>query len=186
LPNEAAARPEIVLVAAVAEENRVIGDGLELPWHLPEDLAHFKRLTRGHTLLMGRRTFHSIAHQFGGPLPERRHLVLTHSGGPLDGFPQTETAGSIPEALRRVAGASNAAGSNAPERLCIGGGASVYEAFLTEPFVERVDRLELTLVEGRYDGDTYFPAWRHLVGPVFEKTAETPREGLRFVTYERA
>ena len=171
MPNEAAPRPEVVLVAALAEENRVIGDGLELPWHLPEDLAHFKRLTRGHTLLMGRRTFRSIAHQFGGP---------------LDGFPQIETAGSIPEALRRVAGASNAAGSDAAERLCIGGGASVYEAFLTEPFVERVDRLELTLVEGRYDGDTYFPAWRHLIGPVFEKTAETPREGLRFVTYERA
>ena len=174
-----APRPEIVLVAALAEQNRVIGDGLELPWHLPEDLAHFKRLTRGHALLMGRRTFRSIVHQFGGPLPERRHLVLTHDG-PLEDYPQIETAPSIEKALRHVAGNSDT------ERLCVGGGASVYEAFLTKPLVERVDRLELTLVEGRYDGDTYFPAWRHLVGPVFEKTAETSREDLRFVTYERA
>lgn len=173
------ALPEIVLVAAVAEENRVIGDGLELPWHLPEDLAHFKRLTRGHTLLMGRRTFRSIAHQFGGPLPERRHLVLTHDGS-LDDYPQIETAASIEEALGRVAEDDDT------ERLCVGGGASVYEAFLTEPLVQRVDRLELTLVEGHYTGDTYFPEWRPLVGPVFEKTAETPREGLRFVTFERA
>jgi len=73
---------EIVLIAAVAEANRVIGDGKELPWHLPEDLARFKRLTRGHPLLMGRRTFQSIVHQFGGPLPERRHLVLTREGPP--------------------------------------------------------------------------------------------------------
>ncbi|PSQ81220.1 MAG: dihydrofolate reductase [Bacteroidetes bacterium QS_8_68_15] len=169
--------PEIVLIAAVAEENRVIGDGLELPWHLPDDLARFKRLTHGHPLLMGRHTFRSIVHQFGGPLPERRHLVLTHLDGGLPAdFPGVETAASIDEALRRVSRA---------ERLFVGGGASVYEAFLAEPFRRRVDRLELTLVEGCYGGDTYFPEWRPLVGSVFEKTAETPNDGFRFVTYER-
>ena len=175
--------PEIVLIAALAEENRVIGDGMGLPWHLPEDLKHFKRLTRGHTLLMGRRTFESIVHQFGGPLPERRHLILT-TQGPHDNHLQIETAASITEALGKAA-----AGETGPhddtERLFIGGGGSVYEAFLTEPLLARVDRLELTLVEGRYEGDTYFPEYEHLVGPVFEKTAETPGDGLRFVTYER-
>ena len=170
---------EIVLIAALAEENRVIGDGMELPWHLPEDLKHFKRLTKGHTLLMGRRTFESIVHQFGGPLPERRHLVLTRQGG-LPDYPAIDTASSIDDALART----TEEGSGA-ERLFVGGGGTVYEAFLTEPLVQHVDRLELTLVEGRYEGDTYFPEYEPLVGPVFEKTAETPREGFRFVTYER-
>jgi dihydrofolate reductase len=176
--------PEIVLIAALAEESRVIGDGMELPWHLPEDLKHFKRLTRGHTLLMGRRTFESIVHQFGGPLPERRHLILTRGGSlaePHDSHPQIETAASIEDALAQVA----AGGEGGADRLFVGGGGSVYEAFLTEPLVQRVDRLELTLVEGRYDGGTFFPAYRHLVGPAFHKTAETPKNGFRFVTYER-
>lgn len=163
--------PSIILIAAVAEENRVIGDGQELPWHLPEDLKHFKALTRGHALLMGRKTFESIVHQFGGPLPERRLLVLT-SKGRLPGFPDVEAYASTDEALEAAA--------DEPV-LFIGGGAGVYEQFL-----ERADRLELTLVEGHYEGDTYFPAYEHLVGPVFEKTAERPREGFRFVTFERA
>ena len=169
---------EIILIAALAEENHVIGDGMELPWHLPEDLKHFKRLTRGHPLLMGRRTFESIVHQFGGPLPDRRHLVLTHGRlpEPYDDYPEIERAGSIEEALAQGAGA---------ERLFVGGGGSVYDAFLREPLVDRVDRLELTLVEGHYEGDTYFPDYEPLVGPLFEKTAETPSDGLRFVTYER-
>lgn len=172
--------PEIVLIAALAEENRVIGDGMELPWHLPEDLKHFKRLTRGHPLLMGRRTFRSIVHQFGGPLPERRTVVLT-TQGPFEDFPNIETAASVEEALATVAG-----NDDSTERLFVGGGGTVYEQFLTEPLLARVDRLELTLVEGRYEGDTHFPAYEHLVGPVFRKTAETPKEGFRFVTYERA
>ena len=162
--------PEIVLVAAVAEENRVIGNGQELPWHLPEDLRHFKALTRGHALLMGRKTFESIVHQFGGPLPERRLLVLT-STGHLPGFPDVEAYVSVETALEAAA---------REEVLFIGGGAAIYAQFL-----ERADRLELTLVEGRYEGDTYFPAYEHLLGSVFEKTKEQPRSGFRFVTYER-
>ena len=164
-------QPEIVLVAAVAEENRVIGDGQELPWHLPEDLRHFKALTRGHALLMGRKTFESIVHQFGGPLPERRLLVLT-SKGHLPGFPDVEAYVSLEAALEAA---------TSEEVLFIGGGAAIYAQFLA-----RADRLELTLVEGHYEGDTYFPAYEHLIGPVFEKTAEQPRDGFCFVTYERS
>lgn len=162
--------PEIVLIAAVAEENRVIGKGMELPWHLPEDLKRFKRLTQGHALLMGRRTFESIVHQFGGPLPERRLVVLT-SEGALEDFPEIEAYASIPEALEAT---------KDEDKLFIGGGAKVYEQFLP-----RADRLELTLVEGHYEGDTYFPEYEHLIGTAFEKTAEEPRDGFRFVTYER-
>jgi dihydrofolate reductase len=162
--------PELVLIAAVAEENRVIGKDKDLPWHIPEDLQHFKELTSGHALLMGRRTFESIVHQFGGPLPNRRMVVLT-TQGPFEEYPEVETYASIDAALDAVAD---------EEIVFVGGGESIYEQFLP-----RADRLELTLVEGTYEGDTYFPPYEPLVGDVFEETAVDERDGFRFVTYER-
>jgi len=162
---------EIVLIAAVAEENRVIGKDKDLPWHIPEDLKHFKRLTTGHPLLMGRKTFESIVHQFGGPLPDRRTVVLT-TKGELPEYPDVEAYASIEAALKALEG---------EDTVFIGGGEAVYEQFLP-----RADRLELTLVEGDYEGDTYFPEYEHLVGDTFEITRDDPRDGFRFVTFERA
>jgi dihydrofolate reductase len=162
--------PELVIIAAVAQENRVIGQDRDLPWHIPEDLQRFKRLTTGHPLLMGRRTFESIVHQFGGPLPSRRMVVLT-SQGPFADYPEVETHASIDAAMAALADA---------DTVFIGGGEAVYQQFLP-----RADRLELTLVEGSYEGDTYFPPYEHLVGEVFEETAVDERDGFRFVTYER-
>lgn len=162
--------PELVIVAAVAEENRVIGRDRDLPWHLPEDLQHFKELTTGHPLLMGRRTFESVVHQFGGPLPDRRMVVLT-TQGPIGEYPEIETYASIDAAMEALSDA---------DLIFIGGGETIYRQFLP-----KADRLELTLVEGAYEGDTYFPPFEHLVGDVFEETAVDPRDGFRFVTYER-
>jgi len=162
--------PELVLIAAVAEENRVIGKNKDLPWHIPEDLQHFKDLTTGHALLMGRRTFESIVHQFGGPLPNRRMAVLT-TQGPFEKYPEVETFSSVEAAMEAVAD---------EEIVFIGGGESIYRQFLP-----RADRLELTLVEGEYEGDTYFPPFEPLVGDVFEPTQVDERDGFRFVTYER-
>jgi len=163
-------KPEIVIIAALAEENRVIGVDRDLPWHISEDLKRFKRLTSGYPLLMGRRTFESILHQFGGPLPNRRNVVLTSHGG-LERYDGVEAYGSIAEAMDAVEG---------EERVFIGGGGNVYEQFL-----EKADRLELTLIEGSYEGDTYFPPYRHLIGPLFRVTTVENRDGYRFVTYER-
>jgi dihydrofolate reductase len=163
-------RPEIVLIAAVAEKNRVIGQEMDLPWHLPDDLKRFKRLTTGRPLLMGRRTFASIVHQFGKVLPNRRNVVLT-SQGRLPGYPDVETYPSIDAAMEALAD---------EPLVFIGGGGDIYAQFLP-----RADRLELTLVEGDYEGDTFFPPFEHLVGPVFEVAAEERRDGFRFVTYVR-
>ena len=162
--------PELVIIAAVAEENRVIGQEKDLPWHIPEDLQHFKNLTTGHPLLMGRRTFESVVHQFGGPLPNRRMVVLT-SQGPFDEYPDIETYPSIDAAMNALVDA---------ETVFIGGGEAIYRQFLP-----RADRLELTLIEGSYEGDTYFPPFEHLVGDTLEETAVDERDGFRFVTYER-
>ena len=161
---------KLVLIAAVAEKNRVIGRDKDLPWHLPEDLRRFKRLTTGYPLLMGRRTFESILHQFGGPLPKRRNVVLT-GRGPFADYPAVETYASVDEAMAALAG---------EHVVFIGGGAAIYAQFLP-----LADRLELTLVEGDYEGDTFFPPFEHLIGTTFEVTHEEPRDGYRFVTYER-
>ncbi len=163
-------RPEIVLIAALSEANRVIGRQGKLPWHIPEDLKHFKALTRGHPIIMGRKTFTSILDEFGGPLPERRNIVLTRRGLP-ETYPGVETYASLEDALEAV--------RDAPV-VFIGGGERVYEQTLP-----LADRLELTLVEGSYEGDTFFPPFEHLIGTVFEKTREIPGQGYRFLTLRR-
>lgn len=172
--------PEIVLIAALAQRDRLIGDGMELPWNLPQDLQRFKRLTSGHPLIMGRRTFESLLHQMGRPLPGRKHLVLT-SDPP--GFHRQHAAYAAQvRAYRTPDEALEAA--HWSRRVFIGGGASVYEAFL-----ERADRWELTIVEGQHYGDTYFPPYEHLLGGTFEITAteKHPESDppFRFVTAER-
>jgi dihydrofolate reductase len=160
-------KPEIVIVAAVGAENRVIGKGLQLPWHIPEDLKHFKRLTLGHPMIMGRRTFQSLVEQFGGPLKGRRHLVVTRN--PDYSSDQAEVFSSPDEAL---------AAAGDVELIVIAGGATVYEQFL-----ERADRMELTLVEGDHDGDVFFPKYEHLVGTRYRIARDEQRDGFRFVTY---
>ncbi len=162
--------PEIVIIAAVAEENRVIGRDLDLPWRIPEDLRRFKRLTSGHALLMGRRTFESLLHQFGGALKNRRNLVLSRSADYPE-HSEVEVFRSVDEALSACA---------REETVFIGGGAALYKQF-----IDRADRLELTLVEGSFEGDTYFPPYKQLVGPLYTLAEEEKREGFRFVTYRR-
>jgi dihydrofolate reductase len=157
--------PLVSLVAALAR-NRVIGAGNRLPWHLPEDLRRFKRLTMGAPVIMGRKTHESILEQAGKPLPGRRNIVVTRQPGAR--FEGCEVAGSLDTAL--------ALAGDAPEVFVIGG-AELYRLALP-----RADRLYLTLIDADYDGDTFFPDfdpadWR--------ETAREPGAGFAFVTYER-
>lgn len=170
-PDDRDGGPEIVLIAALAEENRVIGRDGALPWHIPEDMKRFRRLTTGHALLVGRRTFESVVDQFGGPLPERRMAVLT-SRGRLPGHPGVEAYTSVEDALEALAG---------EEIVFVGGGETVFRQLLPA-----ADRLELTLVEGEHEGDTFFPPWEHLVDDAFRVVEEKQGEGFRFLTLERA
>jgi dihydrofolate reductase len=179
--------PEIVIIAAVAEENRVIGDGLDLPWHIPADLRRFKRLTTGHPLVMGRRTFDSLVHQFGGPLPGRESAVLTRDP---DAARRAEEAGPDVRAFPSLEAALGAY-TDRP-LVFIGGGASVYEESIDDSDGPPLaDRLELTLVEGAFEGDTVFPPYEHLLGTRYELTdrEDHPPEGdvpgFRFETWVR-
>ena len=130
----------MILVAVVARaDNGVIGYKGRLPWRLPGDLAHFKALTIGKPVLMGRKTFESI----GRPLPGRRNLVLTRD-------PAWKADGV--QAVATIEAAMEAAG-NAPELMIIGG-SEIYA--LTLPDTERI---ELTEVHAQPDGDTWLPAF---------------------------
>ena len=172
------------MIAAVAASDRLIGDGLELPWHIPADLKRFKALTVGHPLIMGRRTFESLVHQFGGPLPNRENVVLTRQPDRVT-HPGVRVFPSLPDAL--------AAFSDA-EQVFIGGGAGVYASVLDEGGGVQADRLELTLVEGDFEGDTYFPPYEHLLKPnggsfgLVSEDVHPAAQGVpafRFVTYVR-
>ena len=165
----AAGRPELVVVAAVAE-NRVIGRDGDLAWRLPADLARFKRLTVGGAVVMGRRTFESI----GRPLPDRRNVVLTRDADWR--APGAEAASSLDGALEAL--------RDEPVVFVIGGGAVYAEA------IPRADRLELTAVHASVPGDTLFPDWDpgvwRLVGEERREADERHEHAFSFRTYARA
>ena len=163
---------QIIVIAAVAKEDRCIGKAMGVPWHLSEDLKRFKQMTLGSPVIMGRRTFESILDSLGTPLPGRRSLVLT-SRGPLDGSPDIETFTSLSAALEAVKN---------EDKVFISGGSQVYGEALDR---DLVDRLELTIVEGFWKGDTFFPPYEHLLGTVFEQVDAQPKDGYTFETWIR-
>jgi dihydrofolate reductase len=131
----------------------VIGAGGRLPWHLPEDLALFRRLTTGSTVVMGRRTWESLPERFR-PLPGRTNVVLTTDPGwTADG---ARRAGSVAEVL------------DGGEDLWVIGGGAVYAAFLPH-----ADRLVVTDVDLDVPGDTWAPP----IGPEWTPEARDPAEG---------
>jgi dihydrofolate reductase len=139
-------RFEVVLIAACAHRG-VIGANNQLPWHLPEDLAHFKSLTTGHSIIMGRKTFESI----GRALPMRRSIVISRQAGALalQSVEGIETTASLEEAL---ALSQTTKGSTALSPVFIIGGAQLYAQA-----IHRADRIELTEIDLTIDGDAFFP-----------------------------
>jgi len=171
-----AAGIDLALVAAVAE-NGVIGRDGGMPWNYPADLRRFKEITVGHPVVMGRHTYESIRDRIGGPLPDRVNVVLSRGDPDLpegDDVPPAVRASGIGEALRTARSAARDLGVDA---VYVIGGASVYDAFLP-----RADRLHLTEIHERYEGDTRFPDWDR---DDWVETARDDRGEFAFVTYER-
>lgn len=133
------------LTAIVAmTPDRIIGRDGSLPWHLPEDLAFFKRTTSGHPILMGRKTYESI----GRPLPKRRNIVITRdTSWSADGVEVIHT----PEALASL---------GIDGEAFIIGGSEIYQSFLPQ-----LDELLVSHIFQSYLGDTRFPDFEHLFGP---------------------
>lgn len=165
---------EIVIVSAVAE-NGVIGADNAMPWRLPSDLKHFKALTLGKPVVMGRKTFESL----GKPLPGRPHVVISRQAVDL---PEGVYLVDSLEAALNLAG-QLAADAGTDEVMVIGGGQIYAQA------IGLADRLELTRVHASPEGDTHFPA---VEGSVWELVAEragerSPKDSadVTFQTYRR-
>lgn len=154
-------------IIVATDQQGGIGIDNTLPWTLPEDLAHFKRLTTGHPILMGRKTFDSI----GRPLPNRRNIVITrnaqwrHEG--------VETAASLEEAIALLDGAEG----------YVIGGAEIYKQAL--PLTQRVI---ITEIGQTFDCDAFFPAIEHAVWQETARVSQvSEKSGLpyAFVTLQR-
>ncbi|MGY3947327.1 diacylglycerol kinase [Aeromonas allosaccharophila] len=161
---------KISMIAAMAHD-RVIGKDNQMPWYLPADLAHFKRVTLGKPVLMGRKTFESI----GRPLPGRRNLVISRNPGyQAEGI---EVVGSVEAALAQLAG-------SAVEELMVIGGGHLYAEMLPS-----ADCLYLTQINLAVEGDTRFPAfddgqWQRIDCESHPADEKNPHP-YRFETWQR-
>ena len=123
------------IVVAISE-NHVIGKDNKLLWYLPNDLKHFKDITTGHTVIMGRKTYESV----GKPLPKRRNIIITRQAITIDGC---EVVNSIEAALALCQN---------EEEVFIVGGAEIYKQAM-----HLTDRIYLTIVHKEFEGDSFFP-----------------------------
>jgi dihydrofolate reductase len=155
---------EVVVIAAVAR-NRVIGRDNRLLWNIPEDMAHFRKLTTGHTVLMGRKTWESLPPRFR-PLPGRRNIVISRQADYA--APGAELADSLENALKLASTAAT---------VFVIGGEQIYAQAMVV-----ADRLEITEVDLEPEGDAWFP---EIAAVDWEKAAKTAGAGFAFVTYRR-
>ena len=154
---------EIIIIAAVAE-NRVIGKDNALPWSLPEDMAHFRKLTMGWPCVMGRKTWESLPRR---PLPGRLNIIVSKTlRGGSSANDDVKIFSSLPAAIAHCA---------AYQKIFICGGASIYaEAF------SLANRIELTLIHRSYEGDAFFP---EIDPAVWVKTNVEDFDTFSFVSY---
>ncbi|HGY5235728.1 MULTISPECIES: type 3 dihydrofolate reductase [Aeromonas] len=162
---------KISMIAAVAQD-RVIGKDNQMPWHMPADLAHFKRITLGKPVLMGRKTFESI----GRPLPGRRNLVISRN--PEYRVDGVEVIDSVKAALELLSH-----GEAVEELMVIGGG------HLFEQLLPKAERLYLTQIELEVEGDAHFPVLDHTDWELLEAESHSADERnaypYRFETWQR-
>lgn len=161
------ASPKIYLAVAVAS-NGVIGRNGQLPWHLPEDLKHFKRITLGHPIIMGRRTWESLP----GALPGRDNIVVSSRSGYE--APGAAVASSLEGAIALCAGEAVA--------FVIGG------SRLFEESLPIAAGLVMTEIHRDYEGDTWFPNWDRSRWRESQREGQVAADGTKFdfVLYERA
>jgi dihydrofolate reductase len=157
----------VSIIVAIAR-NHAIGKNNKLLWHLPNDLKHFKDVTTGHTVIMGRKTYDSV----GKPLPKRRNIIVTRQAISIEGC---EVVNSIEAALALCAN---------DDEVFIVGGAEIYKQSLS-----LTDRIYLTIIDHDFDGDTFFPElnneeWKETERENFEPD-EKNKYSYSFITLER-
>ena len=160
----------ITMIAAAGENNAIAKDG-DLPWHLPDDFKRFKKLTSGHSIIMGRKTFDA----FDKPLPDRKHIIITRDKSYTTDFDGCVVVHSLEDALGMV--------ETEPLSFIIGGGEIYKQA---EPFSNTI---ELTRVHESFEGDTFFPkidkkVWK-LVTEEYHPKDTKHKYAFSYLTYIR-
>lgn len=148
-------------------KNGVIGKNNDLPWHIPEDLRHFKSITEGGIVIMGRKTFESILNKLGKPLPNRINVVITSKSH----FQVPEGVLVYPSLSKAIEAQKNNA------TIFLIGGYGIFKEGL-----EYADRALVTHIDNAYEGDIYFPEidWKK-----WQKIAEEKHQGFSFVEYQK-
>ena len=154
----------ISLIAAISK-NYVIGKNNDLPWHIPEDLKHFRDVTRGKTVLMGRKTWESIPEKFR-PLPKRVNIVVTRN-----------KEYQVPESVVLFNNIEEALASRSNEEVMVIGGGGIYAQT-----IKKADMLYITHVDMEVEGDVLFP---QIDLSVWKETEREDHDGFSFVTYKR-
>lgn len=158
----------IVSIVVAIAQNNAIGKNNQLLWHLPKDLKHFKDITSGHTVIMGRKTYESV----GKPLPNRRNIIITRQNIVVEGC---EVVNSIEDALKLCTGETE---------VFIVGGAEIYKQAMA-----LTDRIYLTIVHQEFDADTYFPEIKETIWKETERQDHESDEKhlfpYSFITLER-
>ncbi len=155
----------VSLIAAVSKNN-CIGLHNQIPWHLPEDLKHFKNLTTGKIVLMGRKTWESLPEKFR-PLPNRKNIVVTR---------QSDYA--LPDGVERFSEIEEAIKKYGDQEIMVIGGAEIYKQT-----IELADTLYITHVHQTVAGNAFFPV---IDATVWQETERKDEFGLSFVTYKRS
>lgn len=147
-----------VSIIVAISQNHAIGKNNQLLWHMPKDLKHFKDITSGRTIIMGRKTFDSV----GKPLPNRRNIVVTRQEIQIPGC---EVVKSIDEGLALCAG---------EDEVFIGGGAEIYKQAM-----DKTNRIYLTIIHHYFEADTFFPEidyskWKEVSRGDFDADEKNP------------
>jgi len=158
----------IITIVVATSENHVIGKDNKLLWYLPNDLKHFKDITTGHTVIMGRKTYESV----GKPLPKRRNIIITRQDIVIEGC---EVVNSIEAALALC---------KDDEEVFIVGGAEIYKQAL-----HLTNRIYLTIIHKEFDGDSFFPEidkseWNEVYREDYQPDEKNSLP-YSFITYER-
>lgn len=167
--------PKISIIVAI-DEKRGIGKNNDLLFRIPEDFERMRRLTRGHPLVMGRKTFESI----GRVLPDRTSIVITHDPNKVRAVsfydPSVEIVQSLSEGIEKAKQSPDSS------EIFIFGGGEIFREAIENGLV---DKLYLTVVEGDYDADTFFPDYSQFKKVIKEEFGESGEYKFRFVDLER-
>jgi len=168
-------KPRVSIIVAM-DKKRGIGKSNALPWYIPDDLKRFRKLTTGHPVIMGRKTFESIIARLGKPLPKRTNIIVTRNpqiGRSWTSQDDVIIAGSLEEALDKARGVETI------EIFIIGGG-QIFEQSLAF-----VDRLYVTLVDAEFDADVFFPDYSDFKKAISQEKGQSNGLSYTFLTLDR-